>query len=132
VDGLDLKHVGLIGSVGAAVSLRFLSDFSFATIRHQAALGGLDLTHLSVVGLASLVMTTLQYELQRDWFNLTPQAWPEVVGSTLLLVLAYGLLRSRLAAEAAASIVLVVAPLIGVVILVSACAFVLARSSPSA
>ena len=38
---LDLKLLGLVVSVGAAVGLRFFSDFSFATIEHQAALANL-------------------------------------------------------------------------------------------
>ena len=132
MNGHDLKHVGLIASVGAAVSLRFFSDFSFATIQHQAGLASLDLSRFSVGGLASLSLTSLQYELQRDWFNLTPQAAPQVVGLTLLLVLAYALLRRRLAAEASASIVLVAAPLCSVAIVVSACVLVLARSGQTA
>lgn len=71
---LDLKLLGLVVSVGAAVGLRFFSDFSFATIEHQAALANLDFTRLSLVDLGALTLNTLSYQLQRDWFNLTPQA----------------------------------------------------------
>ena len=41
---------------------------------------GLDTRHLSLATLGALVVNSLGYQLQRDWFNLSPQAPPEVLG----------------------------------------------------
>jgi hypothetical protein len=126
---LDLKHMGLIVSAGAAVALRFFSDFSFATIQHQAALANLSLSRFSPGDLAALSLNTLRYQLQRDWFNLSPQAPPEIGGLVVLLVLAYVALRRALAPEPAAAAVLIVAPFVALAASVSACVWVLARAS---
>ena len=74
---LDLKHVGLIASAGAAVALRFFSDFGLATIQQNAAVAGLDLQRTSLASFFALFLNSLVDELQRDWFNLSPQTPPQ-------------------------------------------------------
>jgi hypothetical protein len=127
--GLDLKHLGLIASVGVAVALRFFSDFSFATIEHQASLANLPLSRFSFADVAGLSVNSLTYQLQRDWFNLSPQAPPEIAGLLMVLVLAYGLLRLALAPAAAAAATLLLAPFLSLGATVGACAWVLARAA---
>ncbi len=129
---VDLKHVGLIVSAGAAVSLRFFSDFSFATIRDQAARASLDLGRWAFTSYDALVLTTLGYELHRDWFNLSPQALLEVTGLVVALLGTYAILRRALGAEAAAAAVLVTTPFVPLMAIVSACAWVLFRASHTA
>jgi hypothetical protein len=126
---LDLKHVGLIGSAGAAVGLRFLSDFGFATISQNATVAGLDLTHASLASFAALVLQTLIDELQRDWFNLSPQTPPQVIALVAGLVAVYALLRRVLAPEAAAATVLLITPFVPLSATVGACAWVLLRGA---
>ena len=126
LERLDLKLLGLIVSVGAAVGLRFFSDFSFATIEHQAALANISLERFSPAELGSLILNTLSYQLQRDWFNLTPQAPMEVVGVILLLALAYLLLKLAVSPTVAATIVMFGAPFIGIGATLAACVWVLA------
>jgi hypothetical protein len=126
---LDLKHVGLIVSAGTAVALRFFSDFSFATIQHQAALANLDQGRASVASLAALVLNTLSYELQRDWFNLSPQAPPEILGVGAVLVAAYALLRRTLVPTTAVAGVLLIAPFLPLLVTAAACAWVLIRAA---
>lgn len=128
----DLKLMGLVVSVGAAVGLRFFSDFSFATIEHQAALNNLSLERFSVADLAMLALNSLSYQLQRDWFNLTPQAPAEVVGVVVLLVVAYLLLKIALSPLVAAITVMLGAPFVGVGATLGACAWVLARAARAA
>jgi hypothetical protein len=125
---LDLKLLGLIVSVGAAVGLRFFSDFSFATIEHQAALANLNMNSFSLGGLGSLTLNTLGYQLQRDWFNLTPQAPAEVIGVIVLLVVVYVLLRVALTPRVAAITVMFGAPFLGIGATLGACVWVLARA----
>jgi hypothetical protein len=129
VVALDLKHLGLVLSAGAAVALRFFSDFSFSTIQHQAALANLSLERLSLPVLAVLIQISLNYQLGRDWFNLSPQAPAEILGLMLVLVVGYALLRQLLAPESAAAVVLVAAPFVALAATASACAWVLARAS---
>ena len=126
---LDVKHIGLIVSAAAAVALRFLSDFSFATIEHQAALAGADLSHLSVASLAQLFVTTLRYELQRDWFNLSPQAPPELLSVVALAVAGYACLRRFLAAAPAAAGVLLAMPFVPLLVTLGGCGWVLLRAA---
>ncbi len=126
---LDLKHAGLIVSAAAAVALRFLSDFSFATIEHQAFLAGADLSGLSVGSLAQLFVTMLRYELQRDWFNLSPQAPPELLAVVALAVAAYAALRRVLPATTAAASVLLAMPFVPLLVTLGACAWVLLRAA---
>ncbi len=126
---LDLKLLGLVVSVGAAVGLRFFSDFSFATIEHQAALANLSVEHFSLTDLGRLTLNTLSYQLQRDWFNLTPQAPAEVVGVIVLLVLAYLALKLAVSPTLAAISVMFGAPFVGIGATLSACAWVLARAA---
>jgi len=126
---LDLKLLGLVVSVGAAVGLRFFSDFSFATIEHQAALANLDSSRFSLADLGALTLNTLSYQLQRDWFNLTPQAPAEVVGVIALLVVAYLALKVALSPTVAAIAVMFGAPFLGIGATLSACAWVLARAA---
>jgi hypothetical protein len=126
---LDLKHAGLIVSAGAAIALRFFSDFSFASIQHQALLAGLDISHLSLATLGALVVNSLGYQLQRDWFNLSPQAPPEVLGSIIVLLGAYVLLRRVRRPESAAAIVLLGAPFLPLVVTVGACGWILLRAA---
>lgn len=114
------------------MSLRFFSDFSFATIQHQAALAGLDLGRFAVTSYAGLVWSTVRYELQRDWFNLSPQAPPEVSGLLVALLGAYAILRRPLGREAAAAAVLLITPFVPLLIIVSACAWVLLRAARAA
>ena len=87
---IDLKHLGLVLSVAAAVAFRFFSDFSFATVEHQAALANIDVSRQN---LGQVLLNTLSYQLQRDWFNLTPQAPPEIVGVIVAFGVAYAILR---------------------------------------
>jgi hypothetical protein len=128
---LDLKLLGLIVSVGAAVGLRFFSDFSFATIEHQAALANLSLDRFSLAEVGALTLNILGYQLQRDWFNLTPQAPMEVVGLMVLLVLAYLVLKLAVSPRVAATIVMFGSPFIGIAATLSACMWVLAGAAPA-
>ncbi|MBV9328362.1 MAG: hypothetical protein JO352_31990 [Chloroflexi bacterium] len=128
---LDIKLLGLVVSVGAAVGLRFFSDFSFATIEHQAALASLSISRFSIANLGSLTLNSLGYQLERDWFNLTPQAPAEVIGIIVLLVVAYILLRLAVSPTVAAVIVMFGAPFIGIGATLSACMWVLARAVPA-
>jgi len=125
---LDVKHAGLIASAGAAASLRFFSDFSFATIRHQAALSNLDIDRVSLASLGALLLNILSYELQRDWFNLSPQAPGEVAAMTGVLLGAYALLRLALASTQAAAAVLLSVPLLALATTAGACVWVLVRA----
>ena len=126
---LDLKLLGLVVSVGAAIGLRFFSDFSFATIEHQAGLANLSFNQFSLGDLGALTLNTLSYQLQRDWFNLTPQAPAEVVGVIALLVVAYLALKLALSPTVAAITVMFGAPFLGIGATLSACAWVLARAA---
>lgn len=129
---LDLKYLGLIVSVGAAVGFRFFSDFSFTTITHQAALADISVEQFTPGTLLFLSLNSLSYELQRDWFNLSPQALPEVFGAVVAVALAYVALRRRLSADVAAAAVMFSTPLVGMAVIASACAWVLARSPGAA
>ena len=124
---IDVKYLGLIVSVGAAVAFRFFSDFSFSTIQHQAALANLSIDRFTPATLLALSVNSLSYELQRDWFNLSPQALPEVAAAIVVVALAYILLRRVLAAEVAAATVMFGTPFVGIGVIASACAWVLAR-----
>ncbi|HEY1298697.1 MAG TPA: hypothetical protein VGJ60_36915 [Chloroflexota bacterium] len=128
---LDLKLIGLIVSVGAAVGLRFFSDFSFATIEHQAALANLNLGRFSPADLAALSLNTLSYQLQRDWFNLTPQAPAEVIGLIVLLTVVFLVLKVLVSRTVAAAVVMFGAPFVGIGATLGACAWVLARAVPA-
>jgi hypothetical protein len=129
---IDLKHVGLIASAGVAVALRFFSDFSFATIQHQAALASLDLGRLAFASYSALLLTALGYELQRDWFNLSPQAPLEIMGLVVALLGTYAILRRVLGAEAAAAAVLLTTPFAPLTVIASACAWILLRAPHTA
>ncbi len=126
---LDLKHVGLIVSAGAAVGLRFLSDFGFATIRQNATAAGFDLQRDSLAAFGALVLHTVVDELQRDWFNLSPQAPPQVIGMVAGLVGLYALLRRALAPEPSVAAVLLITPLVPLAATVGACAWVVLRAA---
>jgi hypothetical protein len=125
----DLKHAALVTSVAAAVAFRFFSDFSFATIEHQAALAGVSFNGFSTPHLFALTLNTLSYQLQRDWFNLTPQAPAEIIGVVVAFIIAYVVLRHWLQPVLAATSVMVVAPFVGIVTTLGACAWVLARAA---
>ncbi|MCA1644690.1 MAG: hypothetical protein LC797_04180 [Chloroflexi bacterium] len=129
---VDLKHIGLIVSAGAAVALRFFSDFSFATIQDQAARASLDLGRPTLAAYGALVLSTLGYELHRDWFNLSPQAPFEVSGLVVVLVGAYLVLRRAAGAQAAAAAVLSTTPFVPLLTILSACALVLLRAARTA
>jgi hypothetical protein len=124
---LDLKYVGLVASVGAASAFRFFSDFSFSTIQHQAELANLHVDGFSPGALLMLSLNSLSYELQRDWFNLSPQALPEILAAVAVLVLAYLLLRRALSPDVAAAAVMFSTPFVGIGVIAAACAWVLAR-----
>jgi hypothetical protein len=124
VSRVDLKHLGLVLSVAAAMAFRFFSDFSFATIEHQAALANIS---VSSQNLGQLILNTLSYQLQRDWFNLTPQAPPEIIGVIVAFGVAYVLLRRILAPTETATTLMVVAPFVGIVTTVVASTWVVAR-----
>ena len=126
---LDLKHVGLIVSSGAAVALRFLSDFGFATIQQNATAAGFDLQRGSLASFGGLVLNTLVDELQRDWFNLSPQTPPQVIGVVVGLVGLYAVLRRALAPEPAVAAVLLITPFLPLVATVGACAWVVLRAT---
>jgi hypothetical protein len=125
---VDFKYLGLVASVGAAVAFRFFSDFSFSTIQHQAALARLSFERFTPAALLGLSLNSLGYELQRDWFNLSPQALPEVIGAIVTVALAYVLLRLKLSAEVAAATVMFSTPFVGIAVIAAACAWVLART----
>lgn len=127
---LDLKHVGLIISAGAAVGLRFLSDFGLATIRQNAGAAGFDLQRESLGSFGALVLTILVDELQRDWFNLSPQAPLQVLVLVAGLVGLYAALRRALAPEPAVAAVLVITPFLPLVATAGACAWLVLRSAP--
>lgn len=124
---LDLKLLGLVVSVGVAVGLRFFSDFSFVTIEHQAALANVGVDRFSIEDLTALTLNSLRYQLQRDWFNLTPQAPAEVIAVIALLAIAYLLLKLAVSPRSAATIVMFAAPFLGIVATLGASAWVLAR-----
>jgi hypothetical protein len=126
---VDVKHLGLIVSVGAAVALRFFSDFSFSTIEHQAALAHAPVDEASLASFARLSLVSLSYQLERDWFNLSPQAPFEVVGFVVLLAVAYVLLRRFQSPEPAAAAVMLSAPFIALAATFLACASVLLRTA---
>jgi hypothetical protein len=126
---VDLKHVGLIVSSSAAVSLRFLSDFSVGTLQEQAALAGVDPGRPASASFGALVLGTLGHELRRDWFNLSPQAPLEIIGVVVLLLAAYAVLRRAVGAEAAAATVLVSTPFVPLMAIVSACAWFIVRAA---
>jgi hypothetical protein len=130
--GLDLKHVGLIVSAGAAVALRFLSDFGFASIQQNASAAGFDLQRASLASFWTLVLNSLVDELQRDWFNLSPQAPPQIVAVVAGLVGLYALLRRSWAPEVAAAAVLLAAPFVPLAATVGACAWVMLRAARAA
>ncbi len=129
---LDLKYVGMIASVGAAAAFRFFSDFSFSSIEHQAALAHLSFDRFTPGALFSLSLNSLSYELQRDWFNLSPQALPEIGAAVAVLVAAYVLLRRALSPDVAAATVMFGTPFVGIAVIACACAWVLARVAGSA
>jgi hypothetical protein len=129
---VDLKHVGLIVSAGAAVALRCFSDFGFATIQQNASVAGLDLGRVTFGSFVVLLLNTLVDELQRDWFNLSPQAPLQVFTVVAGLVGMYALLRRALAPETAAATVLLLTPLLPFVATAGACAWVLVRSARAA
>ena len=124
---LDLKYVGLVASVGAASAFRFFSDFSFSTIQHQAELASLNVDGFTPGALLMLSLNSLSYELQRDWFNLSPQALPEILAAVAVLVLAYLVLRRALSPDVAAATVMFSTPFVGICVIAAACAWVLAR-----
>jgi hypothetical protein len=124
---IDLKHVGLIVSAGAAVTLRCFSDFGFATIQQNAAVAGLDLTHVTFGSFSTLVLRAIVDELQRDWFNLSPQAPLQVSVVVASLIGLYLLLRRALHPETAVLSVLLLIPLVPVAVTAAACAVVLLR-----
>jgi hypothetical protein len=64
----------------------------------------------SVASLGALVLNTLSYELQRDWFNPSPQAPPEILSMGAVLVAAYALPRRTLVPTTAVAAVLLIAP----------------------
>jgi hypothetical protein len=129
---IDLRYLGLIASVGAAVAFRLFSDFSFTTIEHQAALARLSVDRLTPGALLGLSLNSLSYELQRDWFNLSPQALPEVSAAIALVLLTYLALRRVVSAEVAAASVMFGAPFVGIAVIACACAWVLARAAGNA
>jgi hypothetical protein len=131
-DGQDLKHVGLIFSAGIAVALRFFSDFGFTTIQQNARDAGLDLSRASPAALAVLTKNSLVDELQRDWFNLSPQAPLQVIVVVGAVVAAYVLLRRALAPEPAVAVVLLAIPFLPLVATFGACAWVLLRAARGA
>ena len=124
---IDLKYLGLIVSVGAAVAFRLFSDFSFSTIEHQAALAQVSIDRFTPGALLALTLNSFSYELQRDWFNLSPQALPEVVAAIVVVAVVYVLLRPRMSAESAAATVMFSTPFVGISVIACACAWVLAR-----
>ena len=90
---------------------------------------GLDTSHLSLATLGALVLNSLGYQLQRDWFHLSPQAPPEVLASVIVLLGIYALLRRVCRPESAAATVLLGAPFLPLVVTVSACAWILLRAA---
>jgi hypothetical protein len=79
-----------------------------------------------------LSLNSLSYELQRDWFNLSPQAVPEVLAALAVVVIAYALTRRFTSAEVAAASVMFATPFAGIALIGCACAWVLARAAGAA
>ena len=129
---LELKYLGLVASVGAAVAFRFFSDFSLSTIEHQGVLASLSLQRFTPEAWLWLSLNSLAYELQRDWFNLSPQALPEVIAALAVVVIAYVLLRRVSSADVAAASVMFLTPFVGITVIACACAWVLMRASGAA
>ena len=124
---LDLKHVGLIASAGAAMALRFLSDFGFATIQDNARSANLDLAQPSLASFGRLVLQVLVDALQRNYFNLSPQAPLQAIGLVAGLIGLYVVFRRALAPETAALAVLLITPFIPLAATAGACAWLLFR-----
>ena len=129
---LDLKHIGLIASAAAAVALRFLSDFGFATIQDNARSANLDLAHPSLAAFGRLVLQVLVDALQRDYFNLSPQAPLQAIGLVAGLVGLYLMLRRALTPETAVLAVLLVTPFVPLAATAAACAVLLLRAARAA
>ena len=126
---LDLKHIGLIVSAGAAVALRFLSDFGLATIQDNARSAGLDLAHASTGTFGALVVQALVDAVQRDYFNLSPQAPVHALVLVAGLIGAYLGLRRVLAPEPAVLTVLLITPFVPLAATAAACAWLLLRAA---
>jgi hypothetical protein len=126
---LDLRHVGLIVSAGAAVSLRFLSDFGFGTIQDNARSANLDLAHPSLTSFGRLVLQVLVDALQRDYFNLSPQAPLQAICLVAGLVGVYLVLRRMLTPETAVLAVLIVTPFVPLAAAAGACGWLLLRAA---
>ena len=129
---LDLQHVGLIASAGAAVALRFLSDFGFATIQDNARSANLDLAQPSFASFSRLVLQVLVDALQRNYFNLSPQAPLQAICLVLALIGLYLLLRRALTPESAVLAVLLVTPFVPLAATAGACAWLLLRTASTA
>ena len=78
--------------------------------------------------LGQVILNTLSYQLQRDWFNLTPQAPAEIVGVIVAFGVGYVLLRRVMIPTDAATTLMVFGPFVGVVTTVVACTWVVVRA----
>ena len=129
VRSLDLKHIGLIASASAAVCLRSLSDFGLASLQQNATTAHLDLSRPTLGAYLILVVQSIVDALQRDWFNLSPQA-PLQIGAIMLALIALYLALRRVARPAtAAATVLVLTPFVPVLAIAAACAVLLLRGA---
>ena len=124
---LDLRHLGLILSAGAAVGARFFRHLGLDSAQQNMAAVGFDVARATPASFGALVLQTLLDQLQRDWFNLSPRAAPQVVGLLLAQVGLYAALRRAVAPERAAAAVLLVTPCLPVVGTAAMCAWAAAR-----
>lgn len=129
VRALDLKHIGLIASAAAAVCLRCLSDFGLGSLQQNAATAHLDLTRATLGAYVTLVIHSLVDALQRDWFNVSPQAPLQIAAIILALIAVYVVLRRIARPATAAATVLVLTPLVPLLAIAAACAVLLLRGT---
>lgn len=126
---LDLKHIGLIASAAAAVCLRCLSDFGLASLQQNAATAHLDLSRATPSAYVTLVVHSIVDALQRDWFNLSPQAPLQIAAIILGLIGVYLALRRVARPATAAATVLVLTPFVPLLAIAAVCAWLLLRGS---
>lgn len=106
-----------------------LSDFGLASLQQNAATAHLDVSRATPGAYVTLLIHSIVDALQRDWFNLSPQAPLQIAAITLALVLLYVLLRRVARPANAAATVLILTPFVPVIAIGAACAVLLMRAS---
>jgi uncharacterized membrane protein len=111
------------------VCLRCLSDFGLGSLQQNAATAHLDLSRATPSAYFTLLVHSIVDALQRDWFNLSPQAPLQIAAIILGLIALYVLLRRVVRPATAAATVLVLTPFVPLVAIGAACAVLLVRGS---